>query len=154
MCSAWSLLLAARTPSDRSDLPKELVEHDCEGYAEMRLKTGDSKGLVENFAPANASVRFPQIWDASWFNWVQHNSSIADPILRNIGESLAVRASAKPYGPDANDFGNSVPIEGLKESKWLLSGPEPYLRRWIELLANLAAVLNRCAACQSCDRRV
>jgi hypothetical protein len=102
----------------------------------MRLKTCDSKGLVENFAPANASVRFPQIWDASWFNWVQYNSSIADPILRNIGESLAVRASAKPYGPDANDFDNSVPIEGLKESEWLLSGPAPYLRRLIELLPN------------------
>ena len=81
----------------------------------MRLRTCDSKGLVENCAPANASVRFPQIWDASWFNWVQYNSSIADPILRNIGESLAVRASAKLYGPDANDFDDSVHIEGLKE---------------------------------------
>ena len=81
---------------------------------------------AENFAPANAPVRFPQIWDASWFNWVQYNSSIADPILRNIGESLGVRASAKLYGPDANHFDNSVYIEGLKELEWLLSGPAPY----------------------------
>ena len=79
-----------------------------------------------NFAPANAPVRFPQIWDASWFNWVQYNSSIADPILRNIGESLGVRAAAKLYGPDAKDFDNSVHIEGLKELEWLLSGPAPY----------------------------
>ena len=81
---------------------------------------------AENFAPANAPVRFPQIWDASWFNWVQYNSSIADPILRNIGESLGVRASAKLYGPDANDFNNSVHIEGLRELEWLLSGAAPY----------------------------
>jgi hypothetical protein len=81
---------------------------------------------AENFAPANAPVRFPQIWDASWFNWVQYNSSIADPILRNIGESLGVRASAKLYGPDAKDFDNSVHIEGLKALEWLLSGPAPY----------------------------
>jgi len=81
---------------------------------------------AENFAPANAPVRFPQIWDASWFNWVQYNSSIADPILRNIGESLGVRASAKLYGSDAKDFDNSVNVEGLKELEWLLSGPAPY----------------------------
>jgi len=81
---------------------------------------------AENFAPANAPVRFPQIWDASWFNWVQYNSSIADPILRNIGESLGVRASAKLYGPDAKDFDNSVHIEGLKQLEWLLSGEAPY----------------------------
>lgn len=79
-----------------------------------------------NFAPANAPVRFPQIWDASWYNWVQYNSSIADPILRNIGESLGVRASAKLYGADAKDFDNSVNVEGLKELEWLLSGPAPY----------------------------
>ena len=81
---------------------------------------------AENFTPANAPVRFPQIWDASWFTWVQYNSSIADPILRNIGESLGVRASAKLYGSDAKDFDNSVHIEGLKELEWLLSGPAPY----------------------------
>ena len=79
-----------------------------------------------NFAPANAPVRFPQIWDASWYNWVQYNSSIADPILRNIGESLGVRAAAKLYGPDAKDFNNSVNMDGLKELEWLLSGPAPY----------------------------
>jgi hypothetical protein len=79
-----------------------------------------------NFAPANAPVRFPQVWDASWFNWVQYNSSISDPLVRNVGESLGVRAAVKLYGADAKDFGNSVHIEGLKELEWLLSGPAPY----------------------------
>jgi hypothetical protein len=79
-----------------------------------------------NFAVANASVRFPQIWDASWFNWVQYNSSIGDPLVRNIGEALGVRAAAKLYGPDAAKFENSVHIENLKVLEDLLSGPEPF----------------------------
>jgi mono/diheme cytochrome c family protein len=81
---------------------------------------------VANFAPANAPVRFPQVWEASWFTWVQYNSSISDPLVRNVGEALGVRAAAKLYGADAQDFGNSVHIEGLKELEWLLSGPAPY----------------------------
>ena len=79
-----------------------------------------------NFAPANAPVRFPPVWDASWFTWVQYNSSISDPLVRNVGEALGVRAAAKLYGTDAKDFGNSVHIEGLKELEWLLSGPAPF----------------------------
>ena len=79
-----------------------------------------------NFAQSNAAVRYPQIWDASWFNWVQYNSSISDPLIRNIGEALGVRAAAKLYGDDAGQFENSVSIENLKAIEELLSGPAPY----------------------------
>jgi hypothetical protein len=79
-----------------------------------------------NFAPANAPVRFPQVWDASWFTWVQYNSSISDPLVRNIGEALGVRATVKLHGPDAKDFGNSVNMDGLKTVEWLLRGSAPY----------------------------
>ena len=83
-----------------------------------------------NFAQANAPARFPQIWDASWFTWVQYNSSISDPLVRNVGEALGVRAAAKLHGPDAKEFGNSVHIEGLKAEEDLLSGPAPYQGLW------------------------
>ncbi len=83
-----------------------------------------------NFAPANAPVRFPQIWDASWFTWVQYNSSISDPLVRNVGEALGVRAAVKLYGSNAKDFGNSVHMEGLKAVEDLLSGPAPYQGLW------------------------
>ncbi len=83
-----------------------------------------------NFAQANAPVRFPQIWDASWFTWVQYNSSISDPLVRNVGEALGVRAAAKLHGPDAKDFANSVHIEGLKAEEDLLSGTVPYQGLW------------------------
>ena len=79
-----------------------------------------------NFAQSNAAVRFPQIWDASWFTWVQYNSSISDPLVRNVGEALGVRAAAKLYGPDAKEFNNSVDLNGLKTLEWLLSGDAPY----------------------------
>src|SRR5258708_36095179 len=79
-----------------------------------------------NFATSNAPVRFPQIWDASWFTWVQYNSSIADPMVRNIGEALGVRAVAKLYGPAAGDLDNSVNVPGLRVVEELLSGPAPY----------------------------
>ena len=79
-----------------------------------------------NYAPANAPVRYPQIWDASWFTWVQYNSSIADPLVRNVGEALGVRAAAKLYGPDAGRYESSIDVAGLKKLEDLLSGPAPY----------------------------
>ena len=78
-----------------------------------------------NYAIANAPVRYPQIWDASWFNWVQYNSSIADPLARNIGEALGVRAIVKLFGPDASSFENSVNMRGLRTIEELLAGPRP-----------------------------
>jgi hypothetical protein len=78
-----------------------------------------------NYAVANAPVRYPQIWDASWFNWVQYNSSIADPLARNIGEALGVRAVVKLFGPDASSFENSVNMRGLRSIEDLLAGPRP-----------------------------
>lgn len=80
----------------------------------------------ENLAVANAPVRFPQIWDASWFTWVQYNSSISDPMVRNIGEALGVRAIAKLYGPDAKEMNNTVNLDGLHSIELLLSGEAPF----------------------------
>ena len=82
--------------------------------------------IDDNYAVADSPVRFPQIWDASWFNWVQYNSSIADPLARNIGEALGVRAVAKLYGPDAGEFENSINMAGLRALENLLSGPSPF----------------------------
>jgi mono/diheme cytochrome c family protein len=79
----------------------------------------------DNYAVSTAPVRFPQIWDASWFNWVQYNSSIADPLVRNIGESLGVRAVVNLRGPDASQFQNSVNVRGLRILEELLAGPGP-----------------------------
>lgn len=81
---------------------------------------------ASNFAVSRAPVRFPQIWDASWLDWVQYNSSIANPLVRNIGESLGVRAALRLTGPDAATFDNSVNIDGLRTLEELLAGPTPF----------------------------
>jgi mono/diheme cytochrome c family protein len=78
-----------------------------------------------NYAVANAPVRYPQIWDASWFNWIQYNASIADPLVRNIGEALGVRAQLKLYGTDAAKFANSIQMAGLQKLEGLLAGDAP-----------------------------
>ena len=78
-----------------------------------------------NYVVSTAPVRFPQLWDASWLNWVQYNSSIADPLVRNIGEALGVRALVKLHGPDAASFENSVNVKGLRTLEDLLAGPGP-----------------------------
>ncbi|MBI2689030.1 MAG: hypothetical protein HYX27_22230 [Acidobacteria bacterium] len=92
--------------------------------------------IFDNFAASNAAVRFPQIWDAPWFNWVQYNSSIADPLVRNIGEALGVRALFTPENLD-----NSVDVAALNELETLLAGagPSQGLRspRWPEVFPPL-----------------
>jgi mono/diheme cytochrome c family protein len=80
-------------------------------------------GIDDNYAVSNAAVRFPQIWNASWFDWVQYNSSIADPLARNIGEALGVRAALKLSGDDAAEFKSSVNMRGLRDLEALLAGP-------------------------------
>jgi hypothetical protein len=78
-----------------------------------------------NYTIANSPVRFPQIWNASWLNWVQYNSSIANPLARNIGEALGVRAVINLAGPDAGKFDSSVNMRGLRALEDLLAGQGP-----------------------------
>jgi hypothetical protein len=82
-------------------------------------------GIAANYMVSAAPVRFPQIWDASWFNWVQYNSSISDPLVRNIGEALGVRAVVQLSGAQAGQFNNSVHVRSLRTLEELLSGPAP-----------------------------
>ena len=49
-------------------------------------------GVKANFAPLTAPVNFPHIWDTSWFEWVQYDASIMQPMVRNAGEALGVKA--------------------------------------------------------------
>jgi hypothetical protein len=123
----------SRALFEKSATDKEKIYVNAAGFGRTDALTriGNQVFAVDmrnnaNFAPANAPVRYPQVWDASWFTWVQYNSSIADPLVRNIGEALGVRASAKLYGDDAKELGNSVHVEGLKVIEDLLAGPEPY----------------------------
>ncbi|MGY8684389.1 di-heme-cytochrome C peroxidase [Bradyrhizobium sp. UFLA05-153] len=45
-----------------------------------------------NYVNINAPVTYPHIWTSSWFDWVQYDGSIMQPLVRNAGEAMGVSA--------------------------------------------------------------
>lgn len=107
------------------DIPAGFMRTDALTRIGNQVFADDMKNDA-NYARADAPVRFPQIWDAPWFTWVQYNSSIADPLVRNIGESLGVRAVANLRGEKAKEYANSVNVPGVWKLEEWLSGPAPF----------------------------
>lgn len=79
----------------------------------------------ENFAPVSAPVSFPPIWNTSWFNWVQYDGSIMQPMMRNAGESLGVGALITLDASSADNLSSSVRIDNLYEIEHTLAGATP-----------------------------
>ncbi len=83
-------------------------------------------GLSEdNLAPVDAPVNFPHIWNAPHFTWVQYNGSIHQPIVRNAGEALGVRAPAN-LKDRSQLYKSSVDIRNLDRLEGWLSGHAPF----------------------------
>jgi len=80
---------------------------------------------ASNFVPNNAPVNFPHIWDASWFDWVQYNASIHQPMVRNAGEALGVKASANLVD-DKLLYKSSAKIINLHQIEETLAGKKPF----------------------------
>jgi hypothetical protein len=79
----------------------------------------------ENFVAYSAPVHFPSIWEASWFEWVQYNGSIQQPMTRNAGEALGVRATVNfPVAKDQLPA-SSVQVNTIFQLEGLLSGDKP-----------------------------
>src|SRR3984957_9773968 len=79
----------------------------------------------ENFVAYSAPVHFPRIWDASWFEWVQYNGSIQQPMTRNAGEALGVRATVNfPVAKDQLPT-SSVQVDTIFQLEQLLAGDKP-----------------------------
>ncbi|MFZ0869012.1 MAG: di-heme-cytochrome C peroxidase [Candidatus Sulfotelmatobacter sp.] len=79
----------------------------------------------ENFVAYSAPVHFPRIWDAPWFEWVQYNGSIQQPMTRNAGEALGVRATVNfPAAKDQVPV-SSVQVDTIYRIEHLLSGDKP-----------------------------
>ena len=55
----------------------------------------------KNYAATTAPVNFPHIWTTPWFDWVQYNASIMQPMVRNAGEALGVSAFTNLRDPGA-----------------------------------------------------
>jgi cytochrome c5 len=74
-----------------------------------------------NLRAANAPVDFPPLWYTSWFAWVQYNASIQQPMVRNIGEALGVRARVNLTDP-AKLYQSTVNVKEQWEMESLLAG--------------------------------
>jgi mono/diheme cytochrome c family protein len=75
-----------------------------------------------NLRVADAPANFPPLWYTSWFAWVQYNASIQQPMVRNIGEALGVRARVNLTDP-ANLYRSTVNVKNQWQMESLLAGP-------------------------------
>lgn len=79
----------------------------------------------DDFVAYSAPVHFPRIWDASWFEWIQYNGSIQQPMTRNAGEALGVRATLN-FPVDKNQLPtSSVKLDTIFQIEHLLAGEIP-----------------------------
>jgi len=78
-----------------------------------------------NLRVADAPVSFPPLWYTSWFGWVQYNSSIQQPMVRNIGEALGVRARVNLTQPP-NLYRSTVNVKNQWQTENLLAGPAAF----------------------------
>ncbi|MBB3525910.1 hypothetical protein HJB84_28445 [Rhizobium sp. NZLR1b] len=79
----------------------------------------------ENYAAQSAPVAFPHIWDTSWFDWVQYNASIMQPMIRNAGEALGVRAFINLTKPEQPLFASTVKVDTIFAIEQQLAGRQP-----------------------------
>jgi len=76
---------------------------------------GVGMGIADNYAPTNAPVAYPHIWDTSWFDWVQYNSSIMQPMVRNAGEAMGVGALVNYNNGPTPRFTSTIPVDRLHD---------------------------------------
>jgi len=79
----------------------------------------------ENYAGSSAPVHYPRIWNTPWFDWVQYNGSIMQPMVRNAGESLGVSAELNLTDPSRGLFKSSVRVDTLDEMEQMIAGDPP-----------------------------
>ena len=91
-----------------------------------------------NFRQSDAPVSYPALWDIWKFNWVQYTASVAQPMARNMAESLGVGADlplTDPYGlplPQGRRFTSTAMIDNLYQIEQLLHDLKP--PKWPEQL--------------------
>ncbi|WP_302474543.1 di-heme-cytochrome C peroxidase [Sabulicella glaciei] len=84
--------------------------------------------MPNNLAVADAPVSYPGLWDAPWFDWVQYNGAIRQPMGRNVAEAMGVRAIVKPTGGPAEPIHrSSVRVQNIYDMETMLAGPAPGL---------------------------
>jgi hypothetical protein len=94
------------------------------GNEVFALDMRDSRGRPNraNYAPTDAPVHFPHIWDVPWFSWAQYDSSIQRPMVRNAGEAIGVSALVNLSNEGKSLYTSSVDFGALHQIEQALSG--------------------------------
>jgi hypothetical protein len=80
----------------------------------------------DNYVNINTPVTYPHIWTSSWFNWVQYDGSIMQPLIRNAGEAMGVSAEFNFTAPPKQGrFASSIPFDNMHWIEDQLAGKEP-----------------------------
>ncbi|MDA9527837.1 MULTISPECIES: c-type cytochrome [Bradyrhizobium] len=78
-----------------------------------------------NYVNLNAPVSYPHIWTSSWFDWVQYDGSIMQPLVRNAGEAMGVSAELNLTAPPKGGrFASSIPFDNLHWIEQQLAGKD------------------------------
>ncbi|WP_426613387.1 di-heme-cytochrome C peroxidase [Bradyrhizobium sp. McL0616] len=81
--------------------------------------------IPANYAATSAPVHFPRIWDSSWFDWVQYNASIEQPMVRNAGEAMGVSAMINLTDAKGGLFNSGIELMNLDRIEKSLAGKQP-----------------------------
>ncbi|MEI9986809.1 MAG: di-heme-cytochrome C peroxidase [Aliidongia sp.] len=81
--------------------------------------------IDENYVGTSAPVHYPHIWDSSWFDWVQYNGSILQPMVRNAGEAMGVRALVNLTNQKLPLYASTVNVTNLVKMEQDLAGKQP-----------------------------
>ncbi len=107
-----------------------------EGYARLDAlnRIGNEVFSIDlnnpkNYAGSSAPVHYPRIWNAPWFDWVQYNAAIEQPMVRNAGEALGVAAALNMFDPGRGLFASGVQVKTLVEMEKLIAGDQPSLEK-------------------------
>jgi mono/diheme cytochrome c family protein len=121
----------------------------------------------KNYAAASAPVHYPRIWNTPWFDWVQYNGSIMQPMVRNAGEALGVSAQINLTDPSKGLYKSSVQVDILHSIENMIKGDPPNADRgfsglkspkWPDILPPIVDTLAAQGAqlyksyCQECHR--
>ncbi|UFN47324.1 cytochrome c [Roseomonas sp. OT10] len=78
-----------------------------------------------NLVPADGPVSYPALWDAPWFDWVQYNGAIRQPMGRNVAEAMGVRAVTTVTGSPDTLYDSTVRLDTIAAMEQQLAGPAP-----------------------------
>ena len=95
-------------------------------FEDLLRPDGDNEDAIANLVPLTAPVNYPHIWDTSWFHWVQYDASIMQPMIRNAGEALGVKAKVNLIEPGRDLYRSLVQVDEVFDLEQLLAGENPW----------------------------